>query len=101
MQKKTSRKNRLYDTRYRTEIKAVRSDALFDKAIEKLMDFGYTSISEVFYDSVYRQLNELSGAQIYPTLEVAKQREEAADRELERALFALNTLKKDLGVLRV
>lgn len=101
MQKKTSRKNRLYDTRYRTEIKAVRSDALFDKAIEKLMGFGYTSISEVFFDSVYRQLNELTGADIYPTLEVAKQKEEAADRELERALFALKTLEGDLGVMKV
>ena len=96
MQKKKSRYNRLYDTRYRTEIKAVRGDALFDKAIDKLMSFGYSSISEVLYDSVYRQLNELTGADIYHTLEVAKQKEDAADRELERALFALKTLNKGL-----
>lgn len=99
--KKTRRYNRLYDTRYRTEIKAVRSDALFDKAVEKLMTYGYTSVSEVFFDSVYRQLNELCGADLYPTLEVAKAKEEAADRELERALFALKTLKGDLGVMKV
>lgn len=92
--------NRLYDTRHRKGLTGIRSDALFEKAIERLVGFGYTGISECVYDCVYKRLNEVSGTHIYPTLEIAQMKEDEADRELELALFALNSLTEDLGVLK-
>lgn len=93
--------NRLYDTRHKKSVTAVRSDALFEKAVNRLVELGYTGISECVYDCVYKRLNEISGTHTYPTLELAHMKEDEADRELEQALFALHSLRGDLGVLKV
>ncbi|MDB4336930.1 hypothetical protein OAA10_00295 [bacterium] len=91
--------NRLYDTRHRKAIKAFRSDALFEKAITTLVGFGYTGVSEAIYDAVYLRLNELSTAHQYPTLKGHHQKQEEADKELLKALEALNAIRGDLGVM--
>ena len=96
---KRSNRNRLYDTRHQTRITAFRRDALFEKAVERLVELGYSGMSEIVYDSVYRQLNEMVGADIYPTLQLNKKKEDEADRELEKAINALKLIKTDLGVL--
>ena len=91
--------NRLYDTRHAAGVKAVRADALFEKAVEQLVSLGYNCYSEAVYDSVFCRLNALSPGYEYPTLSGVETSEKEADRELARALQALTKLRTDLGVL--
>ncbi len=92
--------NRLYDRHTGGAVIAIKSDLLFKRAIERLLEEGYANSAEAIYECVYAKMNDLGAQQSYPTLEGWKENRSKEEMEMERALTNLNALKANLGVMR-